>query len=125
MSLIAGLGKGTFAVLITFIIAVVIALLGALIRPQQAALISIGAMCLPLIVFGLIAAAPTEGEFDNVAIDKLYPVRYIVFLVLLICSVVSLLGNSVVTAILAPKYAAPGSTCRRKILKEKHPNWVQ
>jgi hypothetical protein len=125
MSLIIGLGKGTFAVLVTFIIAVVIALLGALVRPQQAALIAVAAACLPLIVFGLIAAAPVDGEYDDVAIDKLYPVRIIIFLVLFICGAISMLGNSVVNAIFSPKYSAPRTTCRRQILKTNHPTWVQ
>jgi hypothetical protein len=122
---VGGLGDGTFVVLLTFGFSVALALLGGFMRPQQGALIAILCALLPLIVFGLIAASPLKGEYADVVIDKLYPVRIIVVLVLALCSIVSLLGNSVVTALLSPKYSAPRSTCRRKILKANHPAWVQ
>jgi hypothetical protein len=125
MSLILGVGKGTFAVLVTLAIAILLSLLGAMIKPQQAALITIASLILPAIVLGLVAAAPKPGEYDDVSIDSYYPVRVTLIVLQLLGLLLAFFADVVLPVLKSPKYYAPRTESRRKLLKANHPTWVK
>lgn len=125
MALIAGVGEGTFAILVACAIALVVCMAVAYVMPHRAPLIAVASLALPLIVFGFFAGAPRKGELDDIAIDTLYPLRVTVIILLGIGVVLSVLASTVLPVFIAPKYHVPRMICRRKVLKAHHPTWVQ
>ena len=147
--LILGLGVGTFAVLITFIICLVLfAFLGYLV-PRAALYIFLGLMAIPWIVFAIIDSAPRRPSNDAlshiddssssasgsdaaaastvsglVVEDTLLPVR-IVLLLLLSLGVLGGLGLRALDVLNAPPFTAPTVQCRRKQLEAIHPSWYK
>ena len=125
MALVMGVGPGTFAVLFTCAVSLLIFLLGALLKPERITFIFIVCAALPLIVFGLVYAAPRHGEYDNKIIDYYYPVRVTLIILLLLGLILSVLAQKVLPIFFTPGYAAPKGLCRRKVLEANHPSWIQ
>jgi hypothetical protein len=125
MALILGVGPGTFAVLFACGFAIVVFLLGALLKPDRIVFIAVGCAAIPLIVFGLIYASPRPGDYDDKVIDYYYPVRVTLIILLLIGMLLSVIAQRVLPIFFAPGYTAPKGFCRRKALEANHPSWIQ
>ena len=87
-NLIAGVGPGLFALIFVTVLAIIVGLIMAFIKPDKAVPIFIGALLLPLLVFGLIMAAPTEEQTSDVVIDHHYIGRVIFFIMMSLGAVV-------------------------------------
>lgn len=149
--LILGLGVGTFAVLVTFIICLVLFVFLGYLAPRAALYIFLGLMAIPWVVFAIIDSAPrraipsgtntvdssssssgsdttTAGGSPTVAglvvEDTLLPVRVVVLL-LLSLGVLGGLGLRALDVINAPPFTAPTVQCRRKQLEAIHPSWYK
>ncbi|KAG5484255.1 hypothetical protein CUR178_07411 [Leishmania enriettii] len=140
--MILGIGDGTFAVLVTVGVAIVIALFGSYVAPQSALLIILGCAMLPFIVYGCILTAP-HGPITNSTtlfnaadyrerplpsntdlIDKFLPVRIVVF-ILMALGTFSGLAFHIFTLVNSPPYETPRVRCLRQQLEEAHPSWYR
>lgn len=143
MTLVLGVGAGTFAVLLTIAVCVVVALLGAYFAPESALYIIIGCLLLPLIVYGCILTAP-HGTAANSGtattallyyrerqlpantdvVDTYLPVRIVVF-VALAFGTLAAVGFQVLLLCGSPAYETPRVRCLREQLEEAHPTWYK
>ncbi|GET86586.1 hypothetical protein, conserved [Leishmania tarentolae] len=140
--LILGVGAGTFAVLITVGVAILIALVGSYLAPHSTLFIIIGCFLLPLIVYGFILTSP-RGPVANTTtvvpstfyrerqlpsntdvVDKFVPVR-IVIVVLMALGLLSGVAFYILTLVKSPPYEVPRVHCLRQKLEEAHPTWYR
>ncbi|CAJ1018664.1 hypothetical protein Q4I30_001689 [Leishmania utingensis] len=137
-----GVGAGTFTVLVTVSVAILLALVGYYLAPESALLIILGHVALPFIVYSGILTAPhgsaanTTTALDSTPyrerqlpsntypVDKLVSVR-IVVLVVLALSVLAGISLHILTLAKSPPYEAPRVRCLRQQLKEAHPSWYR
>jgi hypothetical protein len=124
-TLVAGVGPGLFALIFVTVLAILIGLVGAFIKPDKAVPIFLGTLILPILTFGLIMAAPTQEQTADVVIDHHY-IHRVIFLILM--SLGALMGPGYILGVLvigAPEREAPDIDCRRKRLQKAHPTWVK
>lgn len=143
MTLVLGVGAGTFAVLLTIVVCVVVALLGAYFAPEATLYIIIVCILLPLIVYGCILTAPhgTPADSGSAAdaplyyrerqlpantdvVDKYLPVRIVVFVVLALGTLAAL-AFQILLLCGSPPYETPRVRCLREQLEEAHPTWYK
>ncbi len=125
MALVAGVGPGLFALIFVTVFALLVGLVVAFFKPDKAVPIAIAALCLPILVFGLIMAAPTEERSNNVVIDPYYIPRVILLILMALGALLGPLYHLGVLTLSAPPYVAPDVTCRRKRLTQAHPTWTK
>lgn len=125
MAMVLGVGSGLFTVICFAAAALVAALLGIAVRPNQAFPISVACAAVPAIVFGLIAASPTEADSAGKAIDKMYPVRVTLLLALSLCLAIGAVASTVLPILNQPKFSAPRAVCKRRHLESRHPSWIK
>jgi hypothetical protein len=125
MTLVAGVGPGLFALIFVTVLALLIGLAVAFVKPNIAVPVGIGCLCLPLLTFGLIMAAPVKGSRDGVLPDDFYIPR-VIFIIVMLLGALAGPGYWVGVIIFgAPKYQAPDVACRRKKLQALHPDWCK
>ncbi|KAG5510349.1 hypothetical protein JKF63_07678 [Porcisia hertigi] len=139
--LILGVGAGTFAVLVSVAVALLIALVGSYLAPQWTLFIILGCLVLPFVVYGCILTAPRGPVDDTPAlaatyyrerqlpsntdiVDRLSPVRIVMLLVMILGTFAGLAFH-VVTLANSPPYEAPRVHCLRQRLGEAHPSWYR
>ncbi|KPA76068.1 hypothetical protein ABB37_08200 [Leptomonas pyrrhocoris] len=142
MTMVLGVGAGTFAVLLTIGVCVFFGLLGAYFAPQAALYILLGCVLLPLIVYGCILTAPHGPAADTGTtaavyyyrerqlpantdvIDKYLPVRIVVFIVLALGTLAAIVFQ-ILLLCSSPPYETPRVRCLREQLEEAHPTWYR
>ncbi|CAJ1986807.1 hypothetical protein conserved [Leishmania donovani] len=140
--MILGVGAGTFAVLVTVGVAILIALVGSYLAPQSALFIILGCTVLPFIVYGCILTSPHGPAANTTAvvpatyyrerqlpsntdvIDKFLPVRVVVFIVVAL-GLFAGVAFHILTLVNSPPYKAPRVHCLRQKLEEAHPTWYR
>ncbi|KAL7698907.1 hypothetical protein NQL31_000387 [Lotmaria passim] len=144
MTMVLGVGAGTFAVLLTIGVCVFFGLLGAYFAPEASLYIALGCIILPLVVYGCILTAPhgpAPGSGAEAAgavfyyrerqlpsntdvIDKYLPVRIVVFVVLALGTLAGFALQIILLCSSKP-YETPRVRCLREQLEEAHPTWYK
>ena len=139
--MIGSLGDGTFAVLLTCVVALVLALIGSYLFPSAALYISLLCLSLPFIVFAILVSAPRvvpkpaqqpTSPFYNdppmstdAVLDSFYGLR-VALVALMSFGIAGGVGYHIgVTVLQAPPFTAPTVQCRRKQLEALHPSWYK
>ena len=127
-TLILGVGPGFFAVAFTFALCVLVTVAAYAMKPSSGPLCVLMTFLLPAAVFGCILSAPKMGSTSTLSeatvIDKLFPVRIVVVLLLAIATLVYA-GYVASLVLSSAPFVAPRVTCRRKQLAELHPTWMK
>lgn len=136
--MIAGIGDGTFAVLVAFLVAMLAAVVGGYLIPDAVLPITVGCIALPLVVYGCILSAPhkvtpvpfTDSPYrerpppTSDLIDTYLPVRITVSLLLILSSIAGV-GYQFLTILKGPAYQVPRMRCLRERLEQAHPTWYR
>jgi hypothetical protein len=122
---IAGVGAGLFALIFVTVVAILIGVCAAFVKPDRAVPIAVGVLALPLLVFGFIMAAPTHAQAADVVVDPYYVPRIIFFIVMALAGLAGPAFHLVVLVLGAPEYTAPDVSCRRKRLTALRPAWIK
>jgi hypothetical protein len=143
MTMVLGVGAGTFAVLLTIGVCIFAGLLGAYFAPEASLYILLVCIVLPLIVYGCILTAPHSQAADTSTItaavfayrerqlpvntdviDKYLPVRIVVFIVLALGTLAAV-AFQILLLCGSPPYETPRVRCLREQLEEAHPSWYK
>ncbi|KPI86943.1 hypothetical protein ABL78_3989 [Leptomonas seymouri] len=142
MTMILGVGAGTFAVLLTVAVCVFFGLIGAYLAPNRMLYILLVCITLPLVVYGCILTAPhgpaagtgiptaafyyreRQLPLNTDVVDTYFPVRTVVFLVLALGALAAI-SFQIILLYKSPPYETPRVRCLREQLEEAHPTWYR
>lgn len=143
MTIVLGVGAGTFAVLLSIGVCIFIGLLGVYCAPESSLYILLVCITLPLIVYGCILTAPhgpaaststtsavryyyreRQLPSNTDVTDTYLPVRIVVFIVLALGTFAAV-AFQILLLCGSPPYTTPRVRCLREQLEEAHPTWYK